>query len=202
MHDFGRWISRVPLRLGYRVRVHHADRVPTTGPVVVVANHSSLADGPLLFGIVPRRTVFLIKNEMFRGPVGRFLRRLGQLPVRRGEPDRAPLIAAQKVLRAGGVVGVFPEGTRGSGDVAEAQKGAAWLARSTGALVVPVACRGTRRPAGTGRRFRPKVDVLFGEAFELPADKGRQALVAATEHVRDRLAMLVAELDDQRGEGS
>ncbi|MBY8851538.1 lysophospholipid acyltransferase family protein [Saccharothrix longispora] len=200
LHDIGRWISRRPLRLFFRVRVHHVDRVPRTGPVVIVANHSSMADGPILFGSFPRRVVFLIKQEMFKGVAGTGLRAIGQLAVRRGEPDRKPLLAAQKVLRAGGVIGVFPEGTRGTGDVNEAQQGAAWLARSSGALVVPVACRGTLRPTGTRRRFRPVVDVLVGEAFELPADKGRQALVKATEQVRDRLATLVAELDSQRGE--
>ncbi|WP_367130413.1 lysophospholipid acyltransferase family protein [Saccharothrix sp. HUAS TT1] len=200
LHDVGRWISRVPFRVPFRVRVHGASRMPSTGPVVVVANHSSMADGPILFGRLSRRVVFLIKQEMFKGVAGTLLRRIGQLAVRRGEPDRGPLLAAQQVLRAGGVVGVFPEGTRGAGDVAEAQKGAAWLARSTGALVVPVACRGTLRPAGTRRRFRPVVDVLVGEPFELSDDKGRQALVKATEQVRDRLATLVAELDSQRGE--
>ncbi|WP_158842678.1 lysophospholipid acyltransferase family protein [Saccharothrix deserti] len=200
LHDIGRWISRGPFRTPFRVRVHGVSRMPLAGPVVVVANHSSMADGPILFGVLPRRVVFLIKQEMFKGVVGTLLRKIGQLAVRRGEPDRAPLLAAQKVLRAGGVVGVFPEGTRGTGDVTEAQKGAAWLARSTGAVVVPVACRGTLRPAGTGRRFRPVVDVLVGEPFELPTDKGRQALVKATEQVRDRLATLVAELDSQRGE--
>ncbi|MEU4741442.1 lysophospholipid acyltransferase family protein [Actinosynnema sp. NPDC023658] len=200
LHDVGRWISRVPVRTPYRVRLHGVSRMPLEGPVVVVANHSSMVDGPILFGSFPRRVVFLIKQEMFKGVVGTLLRKLGQLAVRRGEPDRAPLLAAQKVLRAGGVVGVFPEGTRGAGDVAEAQAGAAWLARSTGAVVVPVACRGTLRPAGTRRRFRPVVDVLVGEPFELPTDRGRQALVKATEQVRDRLATLVAELDSQRGE--
>jgi 1-acyl-sn-glycerol-3-phosphate acyltransferase len=200
LHDIGRWIARGPARTPFRVRSHCVSRMPADGPVVVVANHSSMADGPILFGVLPRRVVFLIKQEMFKGVVGTLLRKIGQLAVRRGEPDRAPLLAAQKVLRAGGVVGVFPEGTRGTGDVAEAQRGAAWLARSTGAVVVPVACRGTLRPAGSGRRFRPVVDVLVGEPFELPTDKGRQALEKATEQVRDRLATLVAELDSQRGE--
>ncbi|KOX23303.1 acyl-phosphate glycerol 3-phosphate acyltransferase [Saccharothrix sp. NRRL B-16348] len=200
MHDVGRWIARGPFRASFRVRARGVSRIPLEGPVVVVANHSSMADGPILFGVLPRRVVFLIKQEMFKGVVGTLLRKIGQLAVRRGAPDRAPLLAAQKVLRAGGLVGVFPEGTRGTGDVAEAQAGAAWLARSTGAVVVPVACRGTLRPAGTRRRFRPEVDVLVGEPFELPSDKGRQALVKATEQVRDRLATLVAELDSQRGE--
>ena len=62
-------------------------------------------------------SVFLIKQEMFRGVLGRLLHGIGQIPVRRGEPDRTPLLAAVRVLRAGGLVGVFPEGTRGAGDV-------------------------------------------------------------------------------------
>lgn len=196
--DVGRWIARGPFAWAFRLRVSGRDRFPRRGPVVVVANHSSMVDGPILFGVLPRRVVFLIKQEMFRGFAGWGLRRIGQLAVRRGEPDRAPLLAAQKVLREGGVVGVFPEGTRGAGDVARAQQGAAWLARTTGAVVVPVATRGTLRPTGTGRRFRPVVDVLVGEPFELPSDKGRQALEKATEQVRDRLATLVAELDSRR----
>ncbi|MEJ2851957.1 MULTISPECIES: lysophospholipid acyltransferase family protein [unclassified Saccharothrix] len=196
--DVARSIARGPFAWAFRLRVGGRDRFPRRGPVVVVANHSSMVDGPILFGVLPRRVVFLIKQEMFRGFAGWGLRRIGQLAVRRGEPDRAPLLAAQKVLRAGGVVGVFPEGTRGAGDVAQAQQGAAWLARTTGAVVVPVATRGTLRPPGTGRRFRPVVDVLVGEPFELPSDKGRQALEKATEQVRDRLATLVAELDSRR----
>lgn len=196
--DLGRWIARVPFQAPFRVRVHGRERMPATGPVVVVANHSSMVDGPILFGELPRRVVFLIKQEMFRGPAGWFLRRIGQLAVRRGEADRAPLLAAQKVLKAGGAVGVFPEGTRGSGDVASAQQGAAWLARSADAVVVPVACRGTLRPPGSPRRFRPVVDVLVGEPFALPPGRGRQALAEATEQVRDRLATLVAELDYKR----
>ncbi|MFD9736237.1 lysophospholipid acyltransferase family protein [Umezawaea sp. NPDC059074] len=196
--DFGRWIARYPYALPFRVRVHGREHVPLTGAVVVVANHSSMADGPLLFGALPRRVVFLIKQEMFAGPLGWFLRKIGQLSVRRGVPDRAPLLAALRVLRAGGVVGVFPEGTRGSGDVADAQHGAAWLARSSDAVVLPVACRGTLRPEGARRRFLPVVDVLVGEPFEVPPGKGRQALDVATEQVRDRLATLVAELDDFR----
>lgn len=192
---FGRWLSVVFVRLPYRVRIHHADRVPRTGPVVLVANHSSMVDGPLLIGMLPRNSVFLVKREMFRGPVGWILRKVGQLPVRRGEPDRTPLLAAVRVLRAGGLVGVFPEGSRGEGDVSNAQHGAAWLARSSGAVIVPVACRGTRRPPQRGRRLLPKVDVLFGAPVRLPEAKGRAGLALATERVRAELVELIAELD-------
>lgn len=198
LHDFSRWIGSWLFHLVYRLHVHGGDRIPATGPVVLVANHSALVDGPMLFGLLGRRSVFLVKHELYRGPLGWYLRRIGQLPVRRGEAERAPLLASVRTLRAGGVVGVFPEGTRGEGDVASARQGAAWLARSCGAVVLPVACRGTRRPAGVRRRFRPRVDVLVGAPVAVTAGHGRAALAATTERVRCELAALVAELDEIR----
>jgi 1-acyl-sn-glycerol-3-phosphate acyltransferase len=96
------------------------------------------------------------------------------------------------------MLGVFPEGTRGSGDVSHAEQGAAWLVRSTGAVVLPIATRGTLRPSGSGRRLRPKLDVLVGEPFPLTVARGRSGLGEATEEIRRRLADLVHELDEQR----
>ncbi|KOV83499.1 acyl-phosphate glycerol 3-phosphate acyltransferase [Nocardia sp. NRRL S-836] len=194
MFDLGRWIGRVPFAWQFRLRVRGRDRVPLSGGVVVVANHSSMSDGPILFGVLPRRVTFLIKQEMFAGVVGTLLRKIGQIPVNRSGADRTALTSALSVLKAGGVVGIFPEGTRGEGDVSSAQNGAAWLAKTSGAVVLPVACRGTYRAKG----WRPRVDVLIGEPFHLPEGKGRAALGVATEQVRDRLATLVAELDGQR----
>jgi 1-acyl-sn-glycerol-3-phosphate acyltransferase len=184
----------------YRLHVHGRGRIPATGAVVLVANHSAFVDGPLLFGLLGRRTVFLVKHELYRGPLGWFLRRIGQLPVRRGEADRTPLLAAVRALRGGGMIGMFPEGTRGEGDVASARRGAAWLARSSGAVVLPVACRGTRRVASRGvrRRFRPRVDVLVGQPFAVSGGPGRAELATATERIRGELAALVAEVDEIR----
>lgn len=202
LYRIAQWIGATLLRLPFRVRIHHRERIPRSGPIVLVANHSSMLDGPLLLGALPRSATFLIKYEMFRGLLGWFLRRIGQVPIRRGEPDRTPLLAAVRVLRAGGMVGVFPEGTRdGGGEVGSAQHGAAWLARSSGARLLPVACRGTRRPDDGHRRFLPRVDVLFGEPVTLPDTKGRAGLVAATEQVRLALVELIAELDSLVGHG-
>lgn len=198
MHEFGRLIGRYLYLPAFRFHVHHMDRFPATGPVVLVANHSSMIEPQVLFGIVPRRSVFLVKGELFKGLAGRVLRAMGQLAIRRGEPDRKPLLAAVRVLRGGGVIGVFPEGTRGEGDVLNAEQGAAWLVRQSGAVVQPVAVRGTRRPEGAGRRFRPVVDVLVGKPFELTVGPGRTGLVAGTEQIRVALADLVAELDRMR----
>jgi 1-acyl-sn-glycerol-3-phosphate acyltransferase len=201
LQGFTRWIGTWCFYVGYRLRMWHPERIPATGPVVVVANHSAMVDGPLLYGLLGRRTAFLIKEEMFRGLLGWILPRIGQLPVRRGEADRAPLLTAVRILRHEGVIVVFPEGTRGDGAVREAQQGAAWLARTGGATMLPVAIRGTRRPAGGQRRFRPRVDVLVGEPFAVPPGKGRAVLVTATNEMRHRLAALVTELDAIRQAG-
>jgi 1-acyl-sn-glycerol-3-phosphate acyltransferase len=198
LHDRGRWLASWLFLPFYRVHVHHRERIPARGAVVVVANHSAFVDGPLLFGLLGRRAVFWVKQEMFTGVAGWGLRRIGQLPVRRGSPDRRPLTAALDVLRGGGVVGVFPEGTRGSGEVAAAEHGAAWLARTSGATVLPVVARGTRRPEGSGRRWRPRVDVMVGEPLTITAGGGRAGLAAATEMLRAELAGLVRELDELR----
>lgn len=193
LRRFGRAMGGAVLRSVYRIRVRHAERFPASGPVVLVANHSSLVDGPVLFGVLPRGAAFLVKHELFHGVLGWALRKLGQIPVRRGAPDRGALSVATRVLRSGGVLGVFPEGTR-EGGMADARHGAAWLARSSGARLVPVACRGTA-PVPGRRRFRPEVDVLVGEPVDPPEVRGRAGLAAATERIRTELAGLLVELD-------
>jgi 1-acyl-sn-glycerol-3-phosphate acyltransferase len=196
---FGRWIGANMYRPAYRVHRHDWSAIPVTGPLVVVANHSTMIEPQLLFGMLPRDTAFLVKEEMFRGLAGAGLRRIGQIPIRRGVADRTALTSAIAVLKAGGAIGVFPEGTRGSGDVEAAQQGAAWLARATGAQVQPIATRGTARPVGSGRRFRPVVDLLAGKPFDPEIGKGRAGLAEGTERIRTTLAELVRDLDGMRG---
>ncbi|OLT47555.1 acyl-phosphate glycerol 3-phosphate acyltransferase [Saccharomonospora sp. CUA-673] len=199
LHDLGRGIARQLYRPAYRLRVEGMDRVPRTGPVVLIANHSTMIEPQLIFGLLPRRSVFLVKDEMFEGAAGPWLRRIGQVPVNRGAPDRTALTTATGVLRDGGLVGVFPEGTRGAGDVSSAHHGAAWLVRMSGAVVQPLAVRGTLRPPeDTRRRLRPVVDVVAGEPFALDVERGRSGLAEATERLRTALADLVASVDATR----
>jgi 1-acyl-sn-glycerol-3-phosphate acyltransferase len=190
----GRRIGIGLARAGWQVRVLGAWRVPTTGPVILAANHSNLVDGPLLMGMSPRPTHFLVKEEMFSGPVGALLRGVGQIPVRRGNADRNAIGSALEVLADGGVLGIFPEGTRGDGDFAQVQAGLAYLALRSGAPVVPVAVLGTgergRTLAGLPS-LRGRVDVVFGDPFDARDGsrlRTRQALTEASERLRTLLA--------------
>jgi 1-acyl-sn-glycerol-3-phosphate acyltransferase len=190
-------VSRLLFRGGFRVHAHGRENVPATGGVLLASNHAGIVDGPLLFGLSPRPVHALVKDEMFRGVVGRALRGFGQIALRRDGGDRVAITAALQVLRAGRVLAIFPEGTRGTGSVASVQRGAAWLALRSGAPIVPVACLGTRPASGRGGlpRLRARLDVVFGPPLQLGepgAAAGRAAVDAAAVVLQQALAAHVA----------
>nr|WP_202446939.1 lysophospholipid acyltransferase family protein [Streptomyces sp. SID5468] len=190
----------------WRPRVLGAWRLPASGPVILAGNHSHNVDGPMLMGTCPRPVHFLVKREVFVGPLGRFLRAIGQVPVDRGSTDRSAVMAALRVLADGGVLGIFPEGTRsGGGDFAELRSGLAYFAVRTGAPVVPVAVLGSARAGRLVPALPPlrgRVDVVFGDPFDATGTDGgpgarrtRAALDAATARIQERLT---AHLRDAR----
>lgn len=197
-----RWARPIGRFLAHGVwstRVTGVENVPASGPVIVVANHTGLMDGPLLVGAMPRPTAVLVRSGMFVGPLGWLLRRSGQIPVRDDDGGRSALAAARAALLEGGTVAVFPEGSRGKGDAADARAGAAWLATSSGAVVVPVAVLGTRRTGESVHRPptpRRRLAVEFGAPLTLERPlgmSGRAALDAANTQIRLALAAVVAQ---------
>ena len=114
-------LVRIVMRLSWRVTVHGAQHVPSSGPVILAANHIGLLDGPALVALTRRLTFAMVKREAFSGPVGQFLTHVGQISLNRREIDPQAIRRAIQVLRAGKVLGVFPEGVRGSGEVASGE---------------------------------------------------------------------------------
>ena len=189
----------------WRVTLHGREHLPSTGPVILAANHIGLLDGPALVALTPRLTFAMAKNELFHGWAGWLLTYVGQIPVDRREVDRRAIDRAVQVLRAGDVLAVFPEGRRAGGEVARARGGAAYLALVTGAPIVPVAILGTREPGQTTdqlpRRGGP-LHVVFGAPMQLPQLPWprRRAVVAEwTETVRLRLAEHVVAAQELTG---
>jgi len=155
------------MRLFFRLETVNPDLVPATGPVLLVSNHVSVLDPPLIGGACPRTLVFMAKEELFDIPLfGRLIRSLNARPVRRDGSDMRALKAALGVLREGHAILVFPEGTRGEegGPLGEGKPGVGMLAVLSGATVVPVFVSGTGKALGRGRVLpRPtKVRVTFG----------------------------------------
>ncbi|MBI4498208.1 MAG: 1-acyl-sn-glycerol-3-phosphate acyltransferase [Chloroflexi bacterium] len=183
-----------------RWRVLDAGMVPRTGPLIVVANHLSFLDPPVLVASSPRRLVFLAKEELTHHPGSALvLWAMGALTVRRGHPDRAALRAALDALRQGQAVCIFPEGTRSRrGTLRPGHAGAVLLAQWSGAPLLPAAVWGTeavRLPWGLVTR--PALTVRFGPPFTLSLERGqdgaRPALAEATATMMRHIAALLPE---------
>ncbi|MBI2917650.1 MAG: 1-acyl-sn-glycerol-3-phosphate acyltransferase [Chloroflexi bacterium] len=143
------------------------------GPVIVVSNHLSFLDPPLLGASLHRQMVFLAKRELFHGLGGWCVRTYGAIEVRRGEFDRKGLEEAEAVLGRGLALGVFPEGRRHpQGGMGRAQPGAVLLACRTGVPVLPVGIIGTERVQKLKDVFsRPTIRVAVGEPIQIPSSQ-------------------------------
>ena len=160
-------IAVVLMRLLFRLEVVSPGLVPATGPVLIVSNHVSLLDPPLVGGAAPRPLFFMAKEELFRIPLfGRLIRGLNARPVRRDGSDTRALKAALAQLQEGHALLVFPEGTRGEEGqpLREGKPGVGMLAVLSGAPVVPVYVSGSGAALPRGRTLpRPaRVRVTFG----------------------------------------
>jgi len=194
--------------LGVDLRVHGAEHLPATGPLVLASNHIGYLDFAfvMLAPPAPRREVrFLARDDFFRNPVtGFLLRRLGQIPVDvHGDPMQAAA-AARAVLADGGIVGIHPEGTISPSFVPRrAKSGVVHLADSVGAPIVPVAVWGSQRLVTKGRPARPTrgavVMVRYGEPFRPTA---RTSILRAREvmqRITDELSQAQASYPQRPG---
>jgi 1-acyl-sn-glycerol-3-phosphate acyltransferase len=130
-----------------RWQVRGREHIPAKGACIVVCNHLNNADPPILAaGIARRRVRFMAKVELFGGPLGFMARLYGAFPVRRTDADVGALLTAERLLRDGWVLGMFPEGTRSrSGRIGRPHPGTALIALRSGVPVIPCAITGTER---------------------------------------------------------
>jgi 1-acyl-sn-glycerol-3-phosphate acyltransferase len=153
------------LRLWFRMHVSGAEHIPKEGAAIIAPNHKSFWDS-FFIGVSTRRHLrFMGKTELFEGPKGRLLVRLGAFPVRRGQSDEDALETARTILRQGGLLALFPEGTRvrDPDELGDPKRGAGRLALESGAPLVPAAITGTDH-LFAGPIPKPKrVQVAFSE---------------------------------------
>lgn len=201
---------RHPVRWGvsqyWNVATSGTANLPPTGPVILVANHVGLIDGPLLVVRHPRPAFALAKVELFSGALGRALDAIGQIAVDRRRIDLAGMTRSIHLLRSGKALVIFPEGKRTAGEVRHAGRGAAYLAMVTGAPVIPVALLGTRGP-GESKNHIPRrgapIHIGYGRPLNIPAvgwPRTKLAVAEWTERIRGELAAHVAALQRTTGQ--
>jgi 1-acyl-sn-glycerol-3-phosphate acyltransferase len=189
------------MRAWFGLRVRGAEHVPASGPALIVSNHQSILDPPVIGGAARRQIYFLAKAELFRIPVfGWLIRRLHARPVRREGSDTRALRTAAQLLEEGKALLIFPEGTRSlDGRLGEGKAGVGMLAVTSGAPVVPAYVSGTLEalPKGAAWPRRRQVSVSFGPALHFKAPMGSDR----KERYRDAAAEMmrgIAELKEQQ----
>ncbi|HEY1359928.1 MAG TPA: lysophospholipid acyltransferase family protein [Thermoleophilaceae bacterium] len=152
--------------LWFRMHVSGVECVPKEGAAIVAPNHKSFWDSFFIGIAIPGRHLrFMGKSELFEGRRARLLVRLGAFPVRRGHSDEDALETAREILRQGGLLALFPEGTRvrDPDELGNPKRGAGRLALESGAPLVPAAITGTDH-LFVGPIAKPKrVQVAFSE---------------------------------------
>jgi 1-acyl-sn-glycerol-3-phosphate acyltransferase len=193
---------RTVANAAFRIRVSGSRNIPRTGGALMVYNHVSVLDA--IFVGLPMlrvgRTIrcFALAEEFEKPLLGRALRSLDQIPIRRGAGAWEPLEEMADVIGGGGLAGIAPEGTVGTGEELQPmQKGAARIALLAGGPFVPIGLWGTqRRWPKAGLHYhgplRPTVGVAIGRPVAVDGDpKSRLDVQALTDGIREALAEAV-----------
>lgn len=208
------WVAKytlgIALKLVFRPWSRGRKNLPRRGPVILASNHLSFSDH--FFGSLPlpRKVIFLAKAEYFTGTGLKglaskaFFSGVGQIPIDRtgGEASERALRSGLRVLAAGNVLGIYPEGTRSpDGRLYKGRTGVARLALESRAPVVPCAMIGTFEflPPGSHRpqvRIRP--GAIFGKPMEFSRYYGRETDRAALRAVTDEIMAEIAKLSGQK----
>ncbi len=186
--------------------------LPRTGPFLLAGNHMTMLDPVVISMGVPRRVTYVAKSKYYTGTSFRrralawFLEAIGQVPIDPASADTASpaLDTARRILREGGVVALFPEGTRSpDGRLYRGRTGAIRLALPLGIPVIPVAVQGTRevRLPGQPEPRRGRVTITYGQPLDLSAWATRADDPAAWREATDALMGRIAQLSGQEYAG-
>ena len=195
VYDLIRFGTRVLMGTVARVTVEGAEHLARPGGYILASNHLSAWDPPFILSITPPRpklTVLAAAKWQKVAPLRLIFDAMDAIYLRQGDADRAALKAALALLKAGGTIGMSPEGTRSrTGALIRARSGVAWLALRTNTPVLPVAIWGMEKiNRELGRLRRAEVHARVGPAITFDPDLTAEA---ATEQLMRAIAAMLPE---------
>ena len=190
-YRISRMVAWMLLRFWCRARATGREQVPAEGPVLLVSNHASYLDPPLVGTWSPRQVRFLARDTLAKVPVlAGWMRSVGTVFVDRKAPAARSMQVMIEELKAGRVACVFAEGTRTrDGDLAEFKRGLVLLAKKTGATVVPTGIEGSFKAFPRGRRV-PRLFSRCTVHFGAPMSASEVMAAGGLEVLRQRVAEL------------
>ena len=197
MYNLGRGLARVCFSTFARWRVEGREGILPKGRLLVVVNHQSNADPPVVVASLHRRVWFLGKRGLFRGPLAsRVMKAWGVYPMDRDGKDSEALRWVLQSLEQERAVAIFPEGTRSLAGMRRANRGVAFIAMKSQAPILPIGITGTENMSSLWRLPFPfcRINVNIGQPFSLPNIEGKLTdaiLDSLTDMIMSRVAALL-----------
>ena len=159
-----RIIFKIFLKIFFRPKIIGLENIPKDGAYIFAANHMSNFDPPFVGTFSGRIVCYMAKEELFHNPIlAAALRSIYVFPVKRGTADKGAIKNAIKILKDGGCLGIFPEGTRSkTGKIGKAESGVSLIAAMTKAAIIPAAIVNTDKIFSAEVKF-PRLALVFGK---------------------------------------
>ncbi|MEA5505570.1 lysophospholipid acyltransferase family protein [Halotia wernerae UHCC 0503] len=184
-HAFKWSVVSPMLHTYFRGKIYGVENVPQSEPLVVVSNHASYFDPPIVSNCVGRPVAYMAKEELFEIPVlAQAIKLYGAYPVSRGNADRTAIRSALEYLNNGWAVGVFLQGNRTpDGRVTDPKRGAALLAAKAQAPLLPVSVWGTEKILAKGSAIPRAVPITIriGSLIATSSSTNKEELEAVTQ---------------------
>lgn len=190
----GKYTAKALSLVAYKkLTVKGKENVPLNGPLIITSNHIAFSDPAIIVANCPRTVHFMAKSELFENKLKAvFMRQMNAFPVKRNHFDRSALRYAEHIINNEWVLGVFPEGRRvKNSSPTEAKKGVAYLARLTGADVLPACIY--RNPADRSRWHSLVLSygqVINNSEFEFNKNGKAEGISFASELIMNRIKSL------------
>jgi 1-acyl-sn-glycerol-3-phosphate acyltransferase len=191
-------LIKLGIKIKYKVTLEGVENIPKKGPMIFIANHTSIVD-TFLFGCnMPRKVYFMAKSTEYESPVIRLFFNLSRaFPVRRYDTDPGALRNAYRVLQLGEMIGIYPEGERTwDGKLQPLRRGTIRFSLSAGVPVIVGGIKGAyqQQPRWGGLISRPTIEIKFGKPIEVSKIKGMDQKEDDINALNDRLVKTILEL--------
>ena len=176
-------IYTILLKIIFRPKVIGKENIPKEGSLIFAGNHKHAVDPTMVMMSTDRVVHYMAKEELFKGLHGMLFRKIGLIKIHRGKSNPQAVIEAEKILSAGGTIGIFPEGTRNKGkeELLKFRYGAVRIAKKTNSQILPFAIRNKYKI------FKKSVVIEFGK----PIDVSDMEIEEANEYLRNEVMKLL-----------